>query len=62
MKNITAAKKKPITEIKIEDTKVDIEPKTKVVEVFEPEQRKGGVRVKDVDELIDKLKNEAKLL
>jgi electron transfer flavoprotein beta subunit len=62
LKNITSAKKKPIKEIKIEDLKIDVTPKFKIIEVTEPPQRKAGVRVKDVDELIEKLKNEAKLI
>jgi len=62
LKNITAAKKKPIKEIKIEDLKIDCEPRIKFLEVTEPSQRKAGIKVKDVDELIEKLKNEAKML
>jgi electron transfer flavoprotein beta subunit len=62
LKNITAAKKKPIKEIKIEDLKIETEPKIKILEVNEPPQRKAGIKVKDVDELIEKLRNEAKLL
>ena len=62
LKNITAAKKKPIKEIKIEDLKLDTEPRIKILEVTEPSQRKAGVKVKDVDELIEKLKNEAKMI
>ena len=62
LKNITAAKKKPIKEIKLEDLKLECDAKVKIVEVTEPPMRKAGVKVKDVDELIDKLLNEAKLL
>lgn len=45
LKNITAAKKKPIKEIKAEDLKIDLESLVKVQEVTEPSVRKGGVRV-----------------
>jgi electron transfer flavoprotein beta subunit len=62
LKNITAAKKKTIKEIKIEELNIDFKPKVKVLEVTEPAARKGGVRVKDVDELLDKLINEAKII
>ncbi len=60
--NITAAKKKPIKEIKLEDLKIDVAPRVKLVEMSDPPVRKGGVKVKDVDELLHKLTNEAKLL
>lgn len=45
LKNITAAKKKTIKEIKIEDLKLEVDPKFKVLEVTEPAQRKAGVKV-----------------
>lgn len=38
---------------------VDLEPKNKVLEVFEPPPRKEGIIVDSVDELLDKLRNEA---
>jgi electron transfer flavoprotein beta subunit len=62
LKNITSAKKKTIKEVKIEELKLDFKPKVKVLEVTEPAARKGGIKVKDVDELIDKLVNEAKVI
>jgi electron transfer flavoprotein beta subunit len=62
LKNITAAKKKPIKELKLEDLNIDTNPRVKILEVTEPPQRKAGIKVKTVDELIDKLKNEAKLI
>ena len=62
IKNITAAKKKPISEIKIEDLGLDTKPKFKILEITEPPVKKGGIKVKDVDELIDKLRNEAKVI
>jgi electron transfer flavoprotein beta subunit len=62
LKNITAAKKKTIKEVKIEELGIDFKPKLKTLEVTEPAARKGGIKVKDVDELIDKLVNEAKII
>ncbi|CAE7031719.1 etfB [Symbiodinium microadriaticum] len=41
---------------------VDMAPRLKVVKVEEPPARAGGVKVSSVEELIDKLKNEAKVL
>lgn len=60
--NIMKAKKKPIQQLKPEDLGVDIEPRLATVEVVEPEKRKGGVIVSSVAELVDKLKNEARVL
>jgi electron transfer flavoprotein beta subunit len=45
LKNITAAKKKTIKEIKIEELGVDFEPKIKLIEVTEPPQRQAGIKV-----------------
>ncbi len=41
---------------------MDFQPKTKILEVNEPEERKGGAKVSDVDELVQKLQFEAKIL
>ena len=41
---------------------VDMTQRTKVIKVEEPQKRKGGVKVKSVAELVDKLKNEAKVV
>jgi electron transfer flavoprotein beta subunit len=57
--NIMKAKKKPIDEKSPGDYGVDVTPKLKVLKVSEPPKRKGGVKVKTVQELVDKLKNEA---
>jgi electron transfer flavoprotein beta subunit len=57
--NIMKAKKKPIDEKAPGDFGVDVTPKLKVLKVSEPPKRKGGVKVKTVQELVDKLKNEA---
>ncbi len=60
--NIMKAKKKPLDVMKPEDLGVDYTPRLSVVKVAEPLERVGGGKVADVDELIDKLKNEAKVL
>ena len=57
--NIMKAKKKPIDEKTAADYGVDAAPRLKVVKVTEPAKRAGGVKVKDVQELVSKLKNEA---
>jgi electron transfer flavoprotein beta subunit len=57
--NIMKAKKKPIDEKTPADYGVDASPRLKVLKVSEPPKRKGGVKVKTVQELVDKLKNEA---
>ena len=62
VKSILAAKKKRVDTIKLEDLGIDLTPRIKVESVVAPAERKGGVMVADVDELIDKLKNEAKVL
>ena len=60
--NIMKAKKKPLENVKPGDLGVDVAPRLKTVSVSEPPKRKGGVMVKDVGELVDKLKNEAKVI
>jgi electron transfer flavoprotein beta subunit len=60
--NIMKAKKKPLDTMKPDDLDIDFTPRLSVVEVKEPEERKGGGKVANVDELIDKLKNEAKVI
>lgn len=57
--NIMKAKKKPIDEKTPEDYGVDISPRLAVLEVTEPPERKAGIKVETVAELVDKLKNEA---
>ena len=61
-KIIIQAKKKPLKELKIDDLQLDYQPKVKILEVNEPPTRQGGINVKDVDELIEKLMNEAKMI
>jgi electron transfer flavoprotein beta subunit len=62
VKSILAAKKKRVDEIKLEDLGIDVTPRIVIKEVNPPAEREGGVLVADVDELIDKLRNEAKVL
>jgi len=60
--NIMKAKKKPLETIAVADTGVSIASGLKTLEVNEPEQRQAGVIVGNVAELVDKLKNEAKVI
>ena len=60
--NIMKAKKKQLDIIEPSDLGVSYDPKVKILNVSEPAERKGGGKVSDVDELIDKLKNEAKVI
>ena len=60
--NIMKAKKKELEVMKPEDLGIDYTPRLSVVKVAEPAERVGGGKVADVDELIDKLKNEAKVI
>eukprot|EP01061_Rhynchopus_euleeides_P035088 TRINITY_DN59133_c0_g1_i1.p1 TRINITY_DN59133_c0_g1~~TRINITY_DN59133_c0_g1_i1.p1 ORF type:complete len:278 (+),score=146.85 TRINITY_DN59133_c0_g1_i1:51-836(+) len=60
--NIMKAKKKPLDTKKIADLGVDLTPQTETVSVTQPEERQGGGKVADVDELLQKLKTEAKVL
>ena len=60
--NIMKAKKKPIETLTPEDLGVDVTPRLEILEVVEPPARKAGVVVGSVAELVDKLKNEAKVI
>jgi electron transfer flavoprotein beta subunit len=60
--NIMKAKKKPLDTVKPDALGVDVAPRLKTLKVAEPGKRKAGVMVKDVAELVDKLKNEAKVI
>lgn len=60
--NIMKAKKKPIDQITIESLGIDITPRIKQLKVFEPPKREKGIIVKDVAELVYKLKHEAKVI
>ena len=60
--NIMKAKKKKIDSVDAESYGIDLEPRYSVVEVNEPPVRQAGILVENVDDLIDKLKNEAGVL
>jgi len=60
--NIMKAKKKPLDVVKPEDLGVDVKPRLKTIKVAEPAGRKAGIKVADVAALVDKLKNEAKVI
>ena len=56
------AKKKQLDIVEPADTGVDFGTRLAIVKVSDPPVRKGGVKVASVDELVEKLKNEAKVL
>jgi electron transfer flavoprotein beta subunit len=60
--NIMKAKKKTVDTYKPEELGVDVTPRLKTLKVVEPSKRSSGVMVADVAALVDKLKNEAKVL
>jgi electron transfer flavoprotein beta subunit len=60
--NIMKAKKKPLEVFKPADLGVDVTPRIKTLKVSEPPKRGAGIKVPDVAALVDKLKNEAKVL
>ncbi|GAB1387500.1 electron transfer flavoprotein subunit beta/FixA family protein [Melaminivora sp.] len=60
--NIMKAKKKQLDTVKPEDLGVDIAPRLKTLKVAEPAKRGAGVKVPDVATLVDKLRNEAKVI
>jgi len=60
--NIMKAKKKPIEDLTKEDLGVDVTLRIKQLQVEEPPKREKGIMVKDVAELVQKLKNEAKVI
>lgn len=60
--NIMKARRKPIETLTPEDLGVDVTPRVEFVEVNEPPSRQAGIRVSSAAELIEKLKNEAKVL
>ncbi|MEJ3959762.1 electron transfer flavoprotein subunit beta/FixA family protein [Brachymonas sp. G13] len=60
--NIMKAKKKPIDTMKPEDLGVDVTSRLKTLKVAEPAKRSAGIIVPDVTTLVDKLKNEAKVI
>ncbi|QWD86606.1 electron transfer flavoprotein subunit beta/FixA family protein [Polynucleobacter paludilacus] len=60
--NIMKAKKKPLEIVKPEDLGIDIAPRLKTLRVDEPPKRVAGIMVANVAELVEKLKNEAKVI
>jgi len=60
--NIMKAKKKPLEQINASDLGVDIKPRIEQIKVEEPPKRKAGIKVSSVAELVQKLKNEAKVI
>jgi len=60
--NIMKAKKKQLDVLKPADLGVDIKPRLKTLKVSEPAGRKAGIKVPDVAALVDKLKNDAKVI
>ena len=60
--NIMKAKKKPIEQINASDLAVDVKPRIEQIKVEEPPKRKAGIKVASVEELVQKLKNEAKVI
>ena len=60
--NIMKAKKKPINQIKVEELKIDIKQRLDILKVEEPSKRQSGIMLKTIEELVDKLKNEAKVI
>ena len=60
--NIMKAKQKPIEIIKLNNLNVDTKQRIKILEVTEPQKKKAGIKVKDVEELISKLHNDEKVI
>jgi electron transfer flavoprotein beta subunit len=60
--NIMKAKKKELSILPIADLGVDVTPRTELLSVESPPSRAAGVILETVDDLIDKLKNEAKVI
>jgi electron transfer flavoprotein beta subunit len=60
--NIMKAKKKPMEIVKPADLGVDVAPRLTTVTVTEPPKRSAGIKVADIAQLVDKLKNEAKVI
>ena len=60
--NIMKAKRKPLEELSLEELGVEVETKVNTIKVESPPERQEGVKVETVDQLVDKLKNEAKVI
>ncbi len=60
--NIMKAKRKPLEELSLEELGVNVETKVNTLKVESPPERQEGVKVETVDQLVDKLRNEAKVI
>lgn len=60
--NIMKAKKKPLAVMKPDELGVDVSPRLTYSDFREPPKRQAGIKVVSVEELVDKLKNEAKVI
>jgi len=60
--NIMKAKKKPLEVISATELEVDIQPRLEILKVEEPPSRAGGIKVADVADLVNKLRNEARVV
>lgn len=60
--NIMKARKKPMDKLVVSELGIDVTPTITTLKVEPPAERKPGIKVKDVDELLDKLRNEAKVI
>jgi electron transfer flavoprotein beta subunit len=60
--NIMKARSKPLVKMTVQELGVDTAPRLRILKVEEPKKRQGGRKVASVEELVDKLKNEAKVL
>ncbi|WP_428603895.1 electron transfer flavoprotein subunit beta/FixA family protein [Sedimenticola sp.] len=60
--NVMKAKKKPLQKIVLDELGLDVAPRLVTLEVMEPEARSAGVLVDSVEQLVDKLRNEARVI
>ena len=60
--NIMKAKKKPLDTLSVDELGVDVTPRLTLLKAAEPPARQGGIKVPDVATLVDKLRNEAKVI
>ena len=60
--NIMKAKKKPMDIMTPEDLSIDASPRVNIIKVTPPPERSAGIKVESIEELVDKLKNEAKVI
>ncbi len=60
--NIMKAKRKPMDVLTPEELGVDVQPRLEILAVEPPEERQAGIKVENVEELVDKLRNEAKVI